>query len=192
MGRNLYRRRPPLRESPAYASSGDPATRWYQELAPGGLTNHWTGAVPRFAAEDFVEGARLHESYRWPVGYADLEPYYDRVERLLGVAGDPRSLPSLPASRVRYRRRLPADWLRMARQATAQGQGLIPTPIADGKPWLITRSPTASNSYTVYRAQADVVPALPPALRRARPAPAPRPANGQSRRNPLLRPHRRL
>lgn len=96
MGRNLFRRRPSLRESSAYASSGDPATRWYQELAPGGLTNHWTGAVPRFAAEHFVEGARLHERYRWPVGYADLEPYYDRVERLLGVASDPEACRACP------------------------------------------------------------------------------------------------
>ena len=41
---------------------------------PGGLSNQWTGAVPRFAPDDFIEGERLHERYRWPVTYDELVP----------------------------------------------------------------------------------------------------------------------
>lgn len=51
MGRNVYRRRPGIPEDghERHTSSGDPATQWYNALVPGGLSNYWTGAVPRFA-----------------------------------------------------------------------------------------------------------------------------------------------
>ena len=59
----------------------------------GGGTVHWTGWVPRMPEDDFrqhtlhgdVAGASLAD---WPIGYEDLEPYYDRVEWSLGVSGD--------------------------------------------------------------------------------------------------------
>lgn len=59
----------------------------------GGGTSHWDGKVPRFFKMDFemrsrfgpVEGADLAD---WPLSYDELAPYYDRVEALLGVAGD--------------------------------------------------------------------------------------------------------
>ena len=55
----------------------DPGVDWYSSLSLGGLSNFWTAAVPRFAPDDFIEGARLDERYRWPVTYDDLEPYYE-------------------------------------------------------------------------------------------------------------------
>src|ERR1051326_2643282 len=55
-GRNLFRRWPRGQEHYASAVSGDPETAWHNALAPGGLSNFWTGAVPRFAPEDFYEG----------------------------------------------------------------------------------------------------------------------------------------
>src|SRR6185369_12050688 len=84
-GKNLYRRMPPLLEEAGHSVSGDARTLCYTKLAPGGLSNCWTGAVPRFAPEDFTEGERLHESFRWPITYAELAPYYDKVERSLEI-----------------------------------------------------------------------------------------------------------
>src|SRR5476649_2458930 len=52
-GKNLYRRMPPLREEAGHSVSGDPRTECYVKFAPGGLSNNWTGAVPRFAPQDF-------------------------------------------------------------------------------------------------------------------------------------------
>lgn len=53
----------------------------------GGSTLHYTAYVPRPQPDDF----RLHTEFGvgcdWPLGYADLEPYYDEVERFLGVSG---------------------------------------------------------------------------------------------------------
>ena len=97
----------------------DPAQ--IQEFSPmpalvGGGTIHWSAWTPRPLAADFsprsevgaVAGASLVD---WPIGYAELEPYMDKVERLLGVGGiaganpheEPRGsafpLPPLPQSR---------------------------------------------------------------------------------------------
>src|SRR5581483_4192011 len=83
MGRNLYRRVPPMESGTRHVASGDPKTDWYVNLAPGGVSNQWTGAVPRFAPEDFTEGERLHECYRWPVSYEQMVPYYEIVESLM-------------------------------------------------------------------------------------------------------------
>jgi choline dehydrogenase-like flavoprotein len=129
-------------------ASGDPRTRAYAKLAPGGLSNFWTGAVPRFAPEDFTEGQRLHERYVWPITYPELAPYYEQVERYMEITADPRDVPQLPAGYARYRNRLPADWLEVERAANKHGQGFTTYPLADGPPNMLVRRGTAFNSYT--------------------------------------------
>ena len=57
MGKTILRRQPGLKNGDGHVSSGDPRTSWYYYLSPGGMSNQWTGAVPRFAPEDFCEGA---------------------------------------------------------------------------------------------------------------------------------------
>jgi choline dehydrogenase-like flavoprotein len=104
--------------------------------------------VPRFAPEDFCDGERLHERYRWPLDYADLLPYYERAEPLLCINGDTQTVPNLPAGRPAYRRQLPPDWHPVAQAAAARGQGLTITPVSDGPPWMLARRGTAFNSYT--------------------------------------------
>ncbi|SMF09996.1 GMC family oxidoreductase [Pseudogulbenkiania subflava] len=68
----------------------------------GGSTIHWAGLALRFLPHDFrnkstyghVDGANLLD---WPIGYDDLEPYYFRAEKKMGVAGSAASgLPLLP------------------------------------------------------------------------------------------------
>ena len=71
-------------------SASDPDTEWYSSLSLGGLTNYWTGAVPRFAPEDFTDGGRLDERYVWPIGYDDLAPFYDIAEEAITVTAGER------------------------------------------------------------------------------------------------------
>jgi glucose dehydrogenase len=58
------------------------------ERRVGGSTWHWLGHTPRLLPNDF----RLRSTYGvgadWPLGYADLEPWYCKAEKELGVAGD--------------------------------------------------------------------------------------------------------
>ncbi|HEX8966526.1 MAG TPA: GMC family oxidoreductase [Chloroflexota bacterium] len=147
-GRNLFRKWAGAEPRYSYVAAADPATQWHSALTPGGLSNYWTGAVPRFAPDDFFEGARLHERYRWPLAYADLAPYYTYAERLLGVVGEQRGVPQLPhAEALVQQRRLPRAWQHVADQAERHGQGLVYAPIADGPNWLVRRSGVAFNSY---------------------------------------------
>lgn len=147
-GKNLFRRVPPLGEDAGHSVSGDPRTVCYVKHALGGLSNNWTGAVPRFAPEDFTEGERLHERYRWPISYADLAPWYERIERSLPITADPRDVPQLPAGHVRHQGRIPENWRDIERAANHHGQGFTIYPLVDGPSNLIVRRGTAFNSYT--------------------------------------------
>ena len=54
----------------------------------GGSTLHWLGVALRMLPEDFALRSRYGRGRDWPLGYADLEPYYRKAERELGVAAD--------------------------------------------------------------------------------------------------------
>ncbi len=148
-GENFFRRTPALQEEAGHSVSGDPRTLCLVKFAPGGLSNNWTGAVPRFAPEDFTEGARLHERYEWPISYADLVPYYEKVERALAITADPRDVPQLPGGYASYRKHIPTDWQAVERAANGHGQGFTVYPLADGPPNMIVRRGTAFNSFAV-------------------------------------------
>jgi choline dehydrogenase-like flavoprotein len=147
-GRNLFRRTPPLQEEAGHCVSGDPRTQCYVKFAPGGLSNNWTGAVPRFAPEDFTEGERLHERFRWPITYPDVAPYYEKIERSLQITANTRDVPQLPGGFASYRNCIPDDWKHLERTANKHGQGFTTYPLADGPPNLLVRRGTAFNSYT--------------------------------------------
>jgi choline dehydrogenase-like flavoprotein len=147
-GRNLVRKRPRIEDPRRHVASDDPTASWYHALCPGGMSSHWAGAVPRFAPEDFYEGERLDERYRWPISYDDLVPYYRRVERIFNVAGASRDVAAQPAGIVAHERRLPADWQQVASAAEGLGQGLTPLPLAAGPDWAISRGGVGFNSYT--------------------------------------------
>jgi choline dehydrogenase-like flavoprotein len=145
-GRNLVWRRPAV-EDEAHVATDDPQAAWYRALAPGGHSNHWAGAVPRFAPEDFTEGRRLDERYVWPLTYDQLVPYYEIAERLMKVAAARCAVPSQPAPLVAHERRLPGDWQTVARYAEAAGQGLTPIPVAAGPSWTVRRTGVGFNSF---------------------------------------------
>ncbi len=148
MGRNLLRKVPPMRPNDGFTVSGDDKTNWHMNLAPGGLSCQWTGAVPRFAPEDFTEGERLDARYRWPISYSDIAPYYDRAERLLQITGERLDVPNLPAGTVAFPHHLPQSWQGVAKVARSHGQGFTVMPLADGPQNMVARRGTAFNSFT--------------------------------------------
>ncbi|MBA3345447.1 MAG: GMC family oxidoreductase, partial [Gemmatimonadales bacterium] len=72
----------------------------------GGSTLHYTAYVPRAQPDDFRLYTEFGVGVDWPIEPRELEPYYDEVERLLGVSGPspypwgppraPYPLPPLP------------------------------------------------------------------------------------------------
>src|SRR2546430_5793698 len=122
--------------------TGDPHTELWEDMAAGGLTNHWAGAVPRFSRDDFRDADRAGEAYRWPIGYEDLAPWYARLEPLLRVSGPVADVPQLPASQVRHAWRLAQDWSRVAAAAPAIGRNVLPMPYSYDSETTITFSGT--------------------------------------------------
>ena len=58
----------------------------------GGSTLHWGAYVPRVDARDLAIRTEFGVGADWPLRYDELLPYYERVERFLGVSG-PASYP---------------------------------------------------------------------------------------------------
>jgi choline dehydrogenase-like flavoprotein len=147
-GFTIAKRRPVLRSRQDLTLAGDPATTIYEEIAPGGLSNHWSCAVPRFSEEDFRDGARAGEEFTWPVGYSDLAPWYDQVEPLFNIAGGDHDAPQLPAGRIAATRRLGSDWESVIRAAREDGRSIVPMPYAYGAGTFFTPSGTSFNAFT--------------------------------------------
>jgi choline dehydrogenase-like flavoprotein len=127
---------------------GDPAAELFEKLAPGGLSNHWSCAVPRFAPDDFADAARAGEQFRWPISYAELAPWYDRVEPLLRIAGSRRDSMRLPSGRVSAPWELDADWDEVSREARKAGRDAVAMPYAYGAETTMTRAATAFNAFS--------------------------------------------
>jgi choline dehydrogenase-like flavoprotein len=53
----------------------------------GGTTWLWAGNAWRFLEDDFKEKTRYGVGRDMPISYQDLEPFYDRAEVMMGVAG---------------------------------------------------------------------------------------------------------
>jgi choline dehydrogenase-like flavoprotein len=60
---------------------------WYRARMLGGRTNHWGRVSLRFGPIDFK--GRSHDGLGddWPISYDDIKPYYDKVDRLIGIFG---------------------------------------------------------------------------------------------------------
>jgi len=57
----------------------------------GGNSNFWAGRSERLHPSDFATHPYTPPDNPWPIGYADLERYYEAAEQLLRVRGGPRS-----------------------------------------------------------------------------------------------------
>jgi choline dehydrogenase-like flavoprotein len=147
-GRTLFRQACALDNDSQYIASGNPSTIWWRNLQPGGLSNQWTGAVPRFAPLDFSDGERIDARYRWPLDYEHLAPFYGQAERFLRISASGRDIAQLPAGDVYRTRSLARDWEDVATVAARRGQGLTTLPLADGPNYLVARRATAFNSYS--------------------------------------------
>jgi choline dehydrogenase-like flavoprotein len=62
----------------------------------GGRTNHWGRISLRFGPDDFRRGSLTGVGDDWPIGYDDIAPYYDRVDRLIGLFGTKENIPNEP------------------------------------------------------------------------------------------------
>lgn len=65
---------------------------YFRACGVGGTTLRYQGEAHRFPPHAFRMKTVHGIAEDWPVSYADLDPYYLKVETLLGVAGNPHAL----------------------------------------------------------------------------------------------------
>ncbi len=69
---------------------------WFRSRMLGGRTNHWGRISLRFGPDDFRRKSIDGLGDDWPIGYDDLRPWYDDVDRLIGIFGSVEGLPNHP------------------------------------------------------------------------------------------------
>lgn len=70
--------------------------RWFRSRMLGGRTNHWGRISLRFGPDDFRRKDIDGLGANWPISYEDIKPYYDKVDKLIGVFGTNEGLPNDP------------------------------------------------------------------------------------------------
>jgi choline dehydrogenase-like flavoprotein len=69
---------------------------WIRSRQVGGRTIVWGRQSYRLSDYEFKAASRDGYGEDWPFSYADLAPYYDRVERFVGISGAYENLAQLP------------------------------------------------------------------------------------------------
>lgn len=147
-GRTVFRwRSMEALSSDRHIATGDPLTEFWSSLSPGGLSNYWTAAVPRFAPEDFTDGARIDERFRWPVSYDELIPFYEAAEAHLSITGPAAPIPALPVGLTRHQPAVPSDWQTLL--SGALRDELTVLPLARGGRWMVAGRGSEFNSYHI-------------------------------------------
>ena len=80
-----------------YTTPADKPFNWMGRLRmTGGRTNVWGRVSLRYSDGDFKSASLDGYGENWPLGYKDIEPYYDLVEKYVGITGSAEGLEHLP------------------------------------------------------------------------------------------------
>ena len=81
---------------PYTQAPGSEKFEWWRARMVGGRTNHWGRISLRFGPKDFKRKSIDGLGDDWPIGYEDIKPYYDKIDRLIGVFGSNEGLENDP------------------------------------------------------------------------------------------------
>ncbi|MGK7369588.1 MAG: GMC family oxidoreductase [Candidatus Halalkalibacterium sp. M3_1C_030] len=74
-------------EGEPYTTTEGTTFDWFRGRMLGGRTNHWGRISLRFGPDDFRVKSIDGMGDDWPISYEEISPYYDRIDRLIGVFG---------------------------------------------------------------------------------------------------------
>jgi choline dehydrogenase-like flavoprotein len=69
---------------------------WLRARMVGGRTNHWGRISLRMGPDDFKGRSLDGLGDDWPIGYDDIKPYYDQLDRLVGIFGSNEGIRNEP------------------------------------------------------------------------------------------------
>jgi choline dehydrogenase-like flavoprotein len=85
-----------LQGEPYTQAAGGDEWAWFRSRMLGGRTNHWGRISLRYGPNDFKRRSIDGEGDDWPIGYDDISPYYDRIDRLIGIFGSSEGMYNEP------------------------------------------------------------------------------------------------
>ncbi len=83
-------------EGEPYTKAAGTQWDWWRSRMVGGRTNHWGRISLRFGPKDFKRKSIDGLGDDWPIGYEDVKPFYDRIDKMIGVFGTNEGLPNDP------------------------------------------------------------------------------------------------
>jgi len=79
-----------------YTTARGNAFDWFRTRMVGGRTNHWGRISLRLGPDDFRPRSIDGLGDDWPITYDDVKPYYDAIDRYIGIFGSMEGLPNDP------------------------------------------------------------------------------------------------
>ncbi|MES3016329.1 MAG: GMC family oxidoreductase [Bacteroidota bacterium] len=120
---------------------GEPYTKakgtefdWFRSRMLGGRTNHWGRISLRFGPNDFKRHDLDGLSDNWPISYEDVKPYYDRVDKMIGVFGTKEGIYNEPDGYF-----LPPPKPRLHELMIKKAAGKIGIPVIPSRLSILTR-----------------------------------------------------
>ncbi len=81
-------------EGEPYTKKDNTEFDWFRSRMLGGRTNHWGRISLRMGPEDFKPTDGLTDP--WPITYDDIKPFYDKVDRMIGIYGTVEGIKNEP------------------------------------------------------------------------------------------------
>ncbi len=79
-----------------YDTGGASKFDWFRSYQLGGRSLTWGRQCYRWSDYDFDANRRDGKGTDWPIRYADVAPWYDKVEEFIGVSGAAEGMAQLP------------------------------------------------------------------------------------------------
>ncbi len=79
-----------------YSHPEDKPFRWFRGYQEGGRSLIWGRGAYRFSDLEFESNLKDGIGIDWPIRYKDIRPWYDYVEKFIGVAGSLENIPHFP------------------------------------------------------------------------------------------------
>jgi len=81
-------------EGEPYTTKNKTEFEWFRSRMLGGRTNHWGRISLRMGPKDFQAKDGLTDD--WPITYDDVKPFYDKIDRMIGIYGSTEGLENEP------------------------------------------------------------------------------------------------
>ena len=83
-------------EGEPYTQAPGSTFDWWRGRMLGGRTNHWGRISLRMGPDDFKRHSMDGLGDDWPITYDEMKPYYDKLDRLVGIFGSMEGIANEP------------------------------------------------------------------------------------------------